>query len=104
MDFYVDRDVSNVITGLYRLEQYPGQERLPDTDPEVIAYFTAKDLDRAKADKIALLKEATIDQFKFLLELFRVGKANGLWANADFDPELLAKGQEWIQLINDIES
>jgi hypothetical protein len=34
-------------------------------------------------------------QFKMILELFEVGKAKGVWSNADFSTEVKQKAAEW---------
>jgi len=104
MEYYVKRDGSNNVVALFKREQTPGQERLDETHPDVLAYLAIDIAENGKIDKINLLKAAIVDQFKFIIEIFEVGKAKGLWVNADFDPVLLQKGAEWKQLINDIEN
>ena len=104
MKYYVDRNpIGNDIVGLFIHKQYDGQERLDETHPDIVVYYNTKNNIIDIANKVDKLKSATVDQFKFIIEMFEVGKANGLWVNQDFDPALLAKGQEWKQLINDIE-
>jgi len=48
--YYFDR-VGGNLEGLYRNEQYPGQESLPDTDQEIINWFAVQV--QEKADKEA---------------------------------------------------
>ena len=41
------------------------------------------------------LRKALAWQFKMILELFEVGRENGVWVNADFSDEIKAKAVEW---------
>ena len=45
--YYFDRNPDNSIAGLYRNEQHPGQESLPETDPEIVAWFAAREVEQA---------------------------------------------------------
>jgi len=57
---WVDRDGSNNIIGLYANEQFPGQEKLTDTDPEVINFLNppyAVDVTTARMRKYQELKK-----------------------------------------------
>lgn len=104
LKYYIDRDAGNNVVGLFKRPQYEGQERLDSNHPDVLAYFAAEDANEINVNKLNILKEATIDQFKFIIALFEVGKANGIWVNSDFEQALLQKGAEWKQLIQDLES
>jgi hypothetical protein len=46
------------------------------------------------------LREVVAWQFRMILELFEVGRANGMWINTDFSEEIRAKAIEWKQKLN----
>lgn len=62
------------------------------------------DYDSRQYARIANLKDALINQFKMILALFQVGRDKGVWVVGDFDADLVAQAQTWIDLIDDYES
>ena len=62
------------------------------------------DYNNRQNERIKILKQALIDQFKMILALFKVGRDNGLWVVADFDPLIVTKAQNWIDLIDEYEN
>ncbi|GAG89151.1 unnamed protein product, partial [marine sediment metagenome] len=73
-------------------------------DPE----FTQEELDAIAlkeqiTDLKTQLRSHDIWLFRFILELFQIGKDKGLWVNADASPDLLAKGAAWKQKLDDLD-
>lgn len=62
------------------------------------------DYNNRQNERIKVLKQALIDQFKMILALFQVGRNKGLWVVADFDPLIVTKAQAWIDLIDEYEN
>lgn len=58
--YYFDRKPDNSIAGLYRNEQYPGQESLPETDSEIVAWFAAKEAEQAAMEAEQAQKQQAI--------------------------------------------
>lgn len=57
-----------------------------------------------QANRITTLREALIDQMEMIIELFKVGRTNGVWVKADFPNRLTSKAAEWQTLIDDFRS
>jgi hypothetical protein len=65
-------------------------------DPE----FTQEELDSMEIqgeiqDLRFDMKKADVWLFRMLLEMFEVGKAKGLWDNADFSTEIKQRAADW---------
>jgi hypothetical protein len=63
--------------------------------------YTAQELiDNAQQEEIADLKQdlrkAMVWQFRLMTELFKLLKQGTAITNADVDPDILAKAQEWV--------
>jgi hypothetical protein len=57
-----------------------------------------------QSQRLGTLGLAIKDEFKLIIALFEVGKAQGVWTNADFDEEIRTKAAEWKQIIEDYEA
>ena len=105
-DVWVERDGSNNIIAVYgRPNPGVADEKLAHDHPDLLAYRAAQDDRAAKiatfGEKQDALLSMIVDNFDFILEIFQVGKDKGLWVNSDFDPVLVAKGQDMKQAVNE---
>lgn len=87
-------------------QEYEDWKALGNTpDPQYTPAEQAQiDYEERQDARISNLKNALIWQFKMILNLFQVGRDNGVWVVADFDPEVVTKAQEWIALINEYDN
>lgn len=60
---YIDRNKNKEITGIFIPKQYPNQEYLPDSDPEVIAFRTSKPIKKLGLAMIFDNKENLLQEF-----------------------------------------
>lgn len=96
---YITRDQDNNIVGIYKRQQEQGQEYITDDNVEYVQFLADKEatetLLEEKDGLVRDLRQALKWQFKMILELFEVGKTNGVWVNTDFDADIRAKAADW---------
>lgn len=83
-------------------ELLPNHVYNSDEDRWEIPAAVQDELDREarQNQRITQLREAVVDQFDFIRELFQVGVSKGHWAAGDFSVDLRQKFQEWSDLID----
>ena len=62
------------------------------------------DYEQRQRNRIKILKNALVNQFKMILDIFQVGRDKGVWTVSDFDPSLVTVAQQWITLIDEYEN
>ena len=65
-------------------------------------HYAAKKRNRIKSEEQQLKIDYGL--FQMLMEIYRVGVANGVWSINDFDPAIRQKAQNWRQILDNIEA